>query len=32
MEGQCSVEGIVEDIIYRNEENGYTVCTFKQKR
>ena len=29
MEGQCSVEGIVEDIIYRNEENGYTVCTLQ---
>ncbi len=27
MDGQVIVEGIVEDIIYQNEENGYTVCT-----
>ena len=29
MEEQLVVEGIVEDIIYQNEENGYTVCTIE---
>ncbi len=29
MEGQCTIEGVVEDIIYTNEENGYTVCTLQ---
>ncbi|MGL5677591.1 MAG: SF1B family DNA helicase RecD2 [Cellulosilyticaceae bacterium] len=27
MEQQIVIEGIIEDIIYQNEENGYTVCT-----
>lgn len=25
------IEGIVEDIVFRNEENGYTVAHFKEK-
>ena len=27
MDGQVIIEGTIEDIIYQNEENGYTVCT-----
>lgn len=27
LEEQIVVEGIIESIIYQNEENGYTVCT-----
>ncbi|NMA82540.1 MAG: Flp pilus assembly complex ATPase component TadA, partial [Epulopiscium sp.] len=27
MEEQYTIEGVVEDIIYSNEENGYTVCS-----
>ncbi len=27
MQEQVVIEGIIEDIIYQNEENGYTVCT-----
>lgn len=27
MEQQVVIEGIIDDIIYQNEENGYTVCT-----
>lgn len=29
MEEQVVIEGIVDDIIYQNEENGYTVCTIE---
>ena len=29
MEEQVVAEGIVEDIIYQNAENGYTVCTIE---
>ncbi|MGL4345454.1 MAG: YrrC family ATP-dependent DNA helicase, partial [Cellulosilyticaceae bacterium] len=27
MKEQVVIEGIIEDIIYQNEDNGYTVCT-----
>ena len=27
MEEQVVIEGIIEDIVYQNKENGYTVCT-----
>ncbi|WP_069998885.1 SF1B family DNA helicase RecD2 [Cellulosilyticum sp. I15G10I2] len=27
MDGQVVIEATIEDIIYQNEENGYTVCT-----
>ncbi len=27
MEEQVVVEGVIEDIIYQNKDNGYTVCT-----
>lgn len=27
MENQTTIEGVVEDIIFQNKENGYTVCT-----
>ncbi|MEG0388565.1 MAG: helix-hairpin-helix domain-containing protein, partial [Niameybacter sp.] len=29
MEEQIVIEGVVDDIIYQNEENGYTVCTIE---
>ncbi|MGL6173667.1 MAG: SF1B family DNA helicase RecD2 [Cellulosilyticaceae bacterium] len=29
MEDQIVIEGIIEDIIYQNEDNGYTVCTIE---
>ncbi|MEG0352585.1 MAG: ATP-dependent RecD-like DNA helicase [Cellulosilyticaceae bacterium] len=29
MEEQVVIEGVVEDIIYQNEDNGYTVCTIE---
>lgn len=31
MSEQIIIEGIVEDIIFRNEENGYTVCSVQVK-
>ena len=27
-----TIEGYIEHIIYRNQENGYTVATLLQKR
>ena len=27
MDKQTTIEGVVEDIIFQNKENGYTVCT-----
>ncbi len=29
MEGQVTLQATIEDIIYQNEENGYTVCTIE---
>ena len=29
LEEQLVIEGVVDDIIYQNEENGYTVCTIE---
>ncbi|NLK21801.1 MAG: ATP-dependent RecD-like DNA helicase [Epulopiscium sp.] len=31
MSEQIIIEGIMEDIIFRNEENGYTVCSIESK-
>ena len=27
MDNQTTIEGVIEDIIFQNKENGYTVCT-----
>ena len=27
MDNQATIEGVIEDIIFQNKENGYTVCT-----
>ena len=29
MQEQIVIEGIIDDIIYQNEDNGYTVCTIE---
>lgn len=31
MDNQMVIEGTIEDIIFRNEENGYTVCSIHTK-
>ncbi|MGL4362141.1 MAG: SF1B family DNA helicase RecD2 [Cellulosilyticaceae bacterium] len=31
MEEQVVIEGVIEDIIYQNEDNGYTVCTVESE-
>lgn len=31
MDNQIIIEGTIEDIIFRNEENGYTVCSIQAK-
>lgn len=31
MDNQLIIEGTIEDIIFRNEENGYTVCSIQTR-
>ena len=32
VDGQVQITGIIQEIIFRNEENGYTVCTLSEQQ